>query len=369
MEFEKMGLKKDVLNALSNANLKNAFEVQETIVPLIFKGYNVIFTSRTGSGKTLTYLLGYVGKINKKLGLQMLVIVPTRELAIQVGKEMNTVCETLGINVGMLYGGREIKGDYRTLNKKNHILIATPGRLIMHVNEKRIKVGDVNYLVYDESDQMFDQGFYDDCAYIKKRVSNNAQIILSSATITSKVASFIEKEIVNFEFIMVGEIIPKNIVQEKIYCEKLEKNHLILELLKKKKFSKGIIFCNTKQKSTNISQFLNDNGYVAKAMNGSLDQKERINHLNLFKQGKIHFLVATDVASRGIHIQNVDLVINYDIPSRVEFYVHRIGRSGRLDSKGYSLALICPEDEEKFQNIEVEYQINVKDITKLKKNI
>ncbi len=161
-DFTKLSLKKEILDVLSRLKLNKSFEVQDKIVPLAMKGKNIVFTSRTGSGKTLAYLLGFLGKINKKQGIQMIVLVPTRELCIQVGKEMRGVCEPLGINVGMLYGGRDIPGDYRTLNKKNQILVGTPGRLLMHINEKKVKVGEVKYLVYDESDQMFDLGFYDD---------------------------------------------------------------------------------------------------------------------------------------------------------------------------------------------------------------
>jgi len=197
--FTKLGLKKEILDVLSRLKLNKSFEVQDKIVPLAMKGKNIVFTSRTGSGKTLAYLLGFLGKINKKQSTQMIVLVPTRELCIQVGKEIIKICELLGINVGMLYGGRDVQGDYRTLSKKNQILVGTPGRLILHVNEKKIKVGEVKYLVYDESDQMFDHGFYDDCAYMKQRVSKNAQMILSSATMTDKVNSFIKNEIVDYE--------------------------------------------------------------------------------------------------------------------------------------------------------------------------
>lgn len=363
-DFTKLGLKKEILDVLSRLKLNKSFEVQDKIVPLAIKGKNIVFTSRTGSGKTLAYLLGFLGKINKKQGTQMIVLVPTRELCIQVGKEIIRVCELLGINVGMLYGGRDIPGDYRTLNKKNQILVGTPGRLLMHVNEKKIKAGEVKYLVYDESDQMLDQGFYDDCAYMKQRVSKNAQIILSSATMTDKVKTFIENEIVDYELLRIGELIPKNIVQEKLYCEKLEKNKILLNLFSKKKFQRAMIFCNTKLKSYNIAEFLQKNNFKAKSLNSDLEQPERLNHLNLFKDGKIRILVATDVAARGLHIENVDLIVNYDVPTRQEFYVHRIGRTGRFDKKGYSLTFICPEDVDRFYNIEFEYELKVKEIDK-----
>ncbi|MDP2750509.1 MAG: DEAD/DEAH box helicase, partial [Nanoarchaeota archaeon] len=214
--FTELGLKKEILEVLARLNFKDTLDVQEKVIPLALKGKNVVFTSRTGSGKTLAYLLGFLSKINRKAGLQMIVMVPTRELCIQVGKEMKRVCEPLNINVGMLYGGRDFFGDNRTTTKKNQIMVGTPGRLIQHVNEKNIRVGDVKYLVYDESDRMFDNGFYDDCDYLRERVCKNAQIILASATITEKVESFIETVIVDYEFLKIGDLIPKNIVQEKL---------------------------------------------------------------------------------------------------------------------------------------------------------
>ena len=361
-DFTKLGLKKEILNVLSKLKFNNSFEVQDKIVPLAIKRKNVVFTSRTGSGKTLAYLLGFLGKINKKLNTQMIIIVPTRELCIQVGKEVKRICDLLDINVGVLYGGRDIQGDYRTINKKNQILVGTPGRLIPHINEKRIKIGEVKCLVYDESDQMFDHGFYQDCVYIKKRASKDAQIIFSSATMTDKVKIFIENEIVDYELLTIGELIPKNIIQEKLYCEKLEKNEILLNLFSKKKFKRAMIFCNTKQKSYDILEFLQENKFNAKSLNSDLGQVERLNHLNLFKDGKIRILITTDVAARGLQIEKVDLIVNYDVPTKYEFYVHRIGRTGRTDKKGYSLTFICPEDVQRFKDIEFKYKLNVLEI-------
>lgn len=360
-KFSDMGLKKEIVDILSRLNFTEATEVQDTIIPLALKGRNIVFTSRTGSGKTLAYLLGYISKINKKLGIQMVVLVPTRELCIQVGKEMTRVCEPLGIKVGMLYGGREIAGDSITINKKNHIMVGTPGRLIQHINAKRIKVGDVKYLVYDESDQMFDHGFFDECVYVKKRVSSGAQIIFSSATINEKVKQFIEAELTDYELLTIGELIPKNIIQEIILCPISEKKEVLLTFLQQHKFKRIMIFCNRKDKTAEITRFLSEHNYRARELNSDLTQDERFNTLNLFKDGKVHILVTSDVAARGIHIEKVDAVINYDVPTKPEFYIHRIGRTGRRDKDGYCLTLICPEDEDRFRNIEYNFELDVKE--------
>ncbi len=359
VSFQELGLKKEIVAVLDIKKFAHPLEVQEQIIPLATKGKNIVFTSRTGSGKTLAYLLGFIGRINKKIGLQMLVLVPTRELCIQVGKEIKNICDPLSINVGVLYGGRDFNRDYQTTAKKNSIIVGTPGRLIQHINEKNVRVGDVTYLVYDESDQMFDQGFYDECVYLKTRVCKNAQIILSSATITDKVHSFIENEIGDFELLQIGDLVPKSITQEKIFCEKSEKLKLMLDLFAKRRFRSAMVFSNTKIRCSDIFECLSKNNIKSRVLNASLEQKDRLNTLNLFKDGKIPVLVTTDVAARGLHIENIDIVLNYDIPTRPEFYVHRIGRAGRRDKAGYAISFICPEDVHRFEEIEKIYNQKV----------
>lgn len=361
--FSQLNLKKEIVSALDILKFKEVFEVQEKVIPLAIKGKNIVFTSRTGSGKTLAFTIGFLGKINKKLGIQMIVLVPTRELCIQVGKEIQKVCEPLGFKVGMLYGGREASGDYKTTNRKNHIMVGTPGRLIQHINNKNIKVGDTKLLVFDESDQMFDDGFADDCTYVKRRISNDAQLILSSATISGKVRNFMDEIIVDFEFLTLGSPIPLNISQEKLFCDIPDKNEVLLDLLSDKKSKRVLIFCNTRAKCHGIAKFLTDNKFRVRAISSNLTQNERLKHLNLFKSGRIPVLVATDVAARGLHIDDVDLVINYDVPTRTEYYVHRIGRTGRTDKHGRSITFVCPEDAARFETIERLFELDVKDIS------
>ena len=357
--FSKIGLKKNIIEVLSRMQFYETTEVQEKIIPLALQKKDIVFTSMTGSGKTLAYSIGFLSRINTKVGLQMLVMVPTRELCSQVAKELERICEPLNINVGKIYGGHNMSMDKKTLMKKNHIMVATPGRFIVYVNEKKIKVGEVKLLVFDESDQMFDNGFYEDCAYLISRVSKESQIILSSATISEKVEEFIEKEIVDYKLLKIGNQIPKNIKQEKILCPIPEKNKLLLRFLSNKKFERVLIFVNKKSRTELISKLLNNNEIKTSPISSDLEQKEREESLKLFKQGKIKVLVATDVAARGLQIQGVDMVINYDAPNRAEFYVHRIGRPGRRDKPGYSLTMICPEDDDRFHNIEFIYDIKV----------
>jgi ATP-dependent RNA helicase DeaD len=355
--LKNLGLKQNIMSALKKLKYQSFFEVQEKVIPLILKGKNVVFTSRTGSGKTLAYSLGYLGKINPKLGLQMLIIVPTRELAIQVTKELEQIGSQMDLNVGTIYGGREISGDYRTTKRKNQIIVATPGRLIQHINTKEVKVGEVKLLVFDESDQMFDNGFTKECHYIATRVSKDAQIALASATMSDKVKTFVDDVIFDYELLEIGYQIPQNIVQERYDVEIVDKNLFLLDFLKEEKAKKILIFCNKKLRSEEIADLLELHGYNAKWLNNNLTQEERINRLNNFKNNQLRILVASDIAARGLDIKNVDLVINYDVPPRKEYYVHRIGRSGRKDKKGRAVTFVCSEDQERFNNIITEFDL------------
>ncbi|MFW5977465.1 MAG: DEAD/DEAH box helicase [Candidatus Nanoarchaeia archaeon] len=357
--FSKLPLKKDILEMLDNLGFKKTREVQEKIIPLIINGQNIAFTSQTGSGKTLVYTVGFLSKLNPKQGLQMIVFVPTRELCSQVTAEMKRFCTPLNINIGMLYGARAIGKDATTLSKKNQIIVGTPGRVIHHINEKKLKVGEVKFMIYDESDQMFDNGFYNDCSYIKSRISKKAQIILASATTTDNVKKFIEEEIPDNTFLKIGIDIPKKLIQEKIYCPIADKIELLKKIILQKKIRKAIIFCNTKSKTDLIADKICHLAQV-EVIHADMLQKEREKHLRQFIEGNLQIIIATDVAARGLHIENIDTIINFDVPTREEFYVHRIGRSGRDGKKGYALTIICDEDIQRFENIEIVYRLKDK---------
>ncbi|PIZ53698.1 hypothetical protein COY28_03375 [Candidatus Woesearchaeota archaeon CG_4_10_14_0_2_um_filter_57_5] len=206
---------------------------------------------------------------------------------------------------------------------------------------------------------MFDDGFAEECAYIAERCNKYVQMVLASATITEKVKDFIKTVIPTHELLQVGELIPENITQEKLYCSKEDKPDIVLRFLTKQKIRRALVFCNTKVKCTELASFLAANNIYTYQLSSSLDQKGRINTLNLFKDGKIRVLVATDMAARGLHMLNVDCIINYDLPTRQEFYIHRIGRTGRDNKPGRSLSLVCPEDVERMRQLEEIYKLNI----------
>ncbi len=359
-EFAQLGLKKDIIQALNSVGHKNPLEIQEKVIPLILQKKNVLFQSQTGSGKTLAFTLGFLSRLNLKLGLQMVIITPTRELCQQVGKEIQGICDMLSINVGIIFGGRDIKGDHRTYKKKNQIMVVTPGRFVQHVNDKNIRIGEVKFLIFDECDQMFDDQFLKDCIYIRKRTSTTAQIVLASATITFNVTEFLKD--IDHEEVLLDKV-AENIVQEKISCRRDKKLAKLVEIVGKRRFRKYIVFANTKVKLFDITEALQENHFKAASISADLNQNERNNILDKFKHNQINVLVATDVAARGLHIENVDTVINFDVPPRKEFYVHRIGRTGRVGKKGHAVTLVCREDEERMQVIEDVFDVDVRDVS------
>ena len=358
-DFSNLGLKKGVLDALASLKFTTPTDVQKEIIPLVLSKKNLAFTSQTGSGKTLGFGLGFFSRINLKQNIQVLVLVPTRELCQQVGDELIRFGDIMGFNVGMLFGGHELVGDRRTISRRLHVVVATPGRLIQHINFKTVDVSGVSVLVFDESDQMFDNGFYEDCVYVKSRISSTAQIILSSATITSKVDIFLKTVVKNFSFVEVGALIPPSIAQDAIFCTIPEKKDLLVKFFEGEDFSRAIVFVNTKAKLNAIFDTLNDRGISAAQLSSDLEQKDREKCLRNFKANKFSVLVCTDIASRGLHIENVDIIVNYDVPSRSEFYVHRIGRTGRNGQKGYALTFVCPEDKDAFDVIIGEFNLNI----------
>jgi ATP-dependent RNA helicase DeaD len=364
--FQQLGLKKDVIEAINKLGYSKPTLVQEKIIPLVLEKHDLAFTAQTGSGKTLAYTLGVLSRIQPKQHIQLLIITPTRELCMQIGAELKKLGAILGFNVGSFYGGHDLNMDKRLITKKLHVVVATPGRLIQHINFKTLKVGDVKTIVFDESDQMFDNGFYDDCVYIINRVSVSAQVLLSSATINPQVEEFIGKYIPDHKQISIGVQIPKSISQEAFFCKIEEKNEELLTFLNKERPRSVLIFANTKTKLQSINDFLKSNDYKITMLSSDLEQKDREKVLEKFKERKYQILVCTDVASRGLQIDDVDLVINYDIPKRKEFYVHRIGRTGRTQKKGKSLSLVCPEDEEAFMAIQDEYAIDITILNSLK---
>jgi superfamily II DNA/RNA helicase len=274
---------------------------------------------------------------------------------------MQRVCTPLNLSIGKLIGGRPLSRDQPTLAKKNQIIVATPGRLIEHINTKRLKVGDVKFLVFDESDQMFDDGFFDDCVYLLERVSMQVQILLCSATITDKVHEFAHNGIQNYDELIIGSAIPAQITQEKLFCPIREKNDLLVELFSLQPVKRALVFTNTKLKCEQIVTYLKEHRLKAEVISSDLDQKHREQRLAKFTDGSINILVATDIAARGLHIPDVDLVLNYDVPTRTEFYIHRIGRTGRTKA-GRALTFICPEDEDRFIDIEYRYFLDVQEL-------
>lgn len=355
MNFENFNIKNEILKALTEEGYKKATLVQEKSLINTLKGKDVIVQSQTGTGKTAAFVIPIINSFmtNKT---KALIIAPTRELVIQIEKEAQKIAKYSGMNTVAIFGGEDYSRQLKKLNEDAELVIATPGRLMDFAKSKDINLKEFSFLVLDEADRMLDMGFQQDINWIISRMKarEERQTMLFSATLTSKTRQLawgLLNEPVEIE------IEPENIVIDKIeqslyhVCGE-EKFPLLLGLLKRENPGSAIIFTNTKHETENISRRLNANGYKTQYIIGDLPQNRRTKIIERVKNKQLDVLVATDVAARGLHINELDLVINYDLPEDYENYVHRIGRTARAGSSGKSISLACPRFVYGLQAIE-----------------
>jgi len=335
----------DVLKSLG---FINPTEIQKKAIPLALQGLNVIGQSKTGTGKTLAYTTPIIDKINpSSRNVEALVITPTRELCVQVANTFRSITKHFKIGVLEVYGGVDISHQKTALKSgKNQIVVATPGRLIDIYKQRFIDLSKIKTVVLDEADRMLDMGFFPDVEYIfRKLPKDNLHVMLFSATIFEEIMKAINKVTAGqYVIVRVGknedEFVVKEIRQEKyIIIDRNKKYATFKKILKKEKPEHMLVFCNTISKVELLYRRLkNDMKVPLLALTGKINQKRREKILNDFKTKKIQHLIATDVASRGLDIPNITHIINYDVPRFPENYVHRIGRTGRLDRKGGRVA-------------------------------
>ena len=347
MTFTELNLNDKLLDGIKKAGFIECMEVQARTLPLALAQKDVSVQSQTGTGKTAAFLIAiYDLLIKQKLKTQRaLIIVPTRELAVQIEQEAKILGSFLDINCGSFYGGVGYKEQEQLLRDKTEILIGAPGRLMDLERSRKVNFGDTSVLVIDEADRMFDMGFIPDLRKMLRKMPprNKRLTMLFSATLTTRVWQLAWEHMNNPERIVINpeQLTVKEITQELYHVSKSEKVRLLLGLLDRDKPSNALIFTNTKIGAIELSQRLSHNGYDCQFIIGDLPQKRRIHTIELLKEGKLKYLVATDVAARGLHINDLDLVVNYDLPEDPESYVHRIGRTARAGQKGKSIALAC----------------------------
>ncbi len=364
--FSNLKLKKELLEVIKEIGYTKPTNIQIKCIPLYLKGCDILGIAKTGSGKTASYVLPILNCIllNSNL-LQALVLVPTRELSIQISNYFKIFCKYIKFKVLSLYGGQKYNIQLIGLKDKPNIIVSTPGRLIDYLNRGLLNLNNIKYLVLDEADEMLRFGFLNDVKKILSYIKNKHQTSLFSATISNNIKNiaskfmFFPKEI-NLSFNNNNKIdnIPKNIKQYYclIYFFK-DKFNILVKFLEIEKFNAIIIFVRTKSYTIKLSNLLIKIGYSCAPLNGDMDQNLREKTIYNLRNNKISILVATDIASRGLDINNVDLIINYDLPMDIKSYIHRIGRTGRAEKIGKAILFI--EKKELFFLNMLKNKINV----------
>ncbi len=340
-------LSKAMIALLEAQGITVATPVQEEIIPAIANGQDVLAQSETGSGKTLSFAIPIIEKLQRSDGLQALVLVPTRELCVQVTGEFFKYSSGKHLGIVSVYGGVSINMQTTKLRNAN-IIIATPGRLLDLMNRNVVKLGSIKYFVCDEADRMLDMGFIRDVEKIARQLPPKHQTMLFSATVSKEIEKLAWKFLHNPKNVRLASTV-KQIFLRQTYCivTPERKMDLLASLLKEKRHL-AIIFCNRKHITVKLAKELMGLGIYARCLNGNMSQPQRERVTNEFRQNKFTALVATDVAARGLDIDNVSHVYNYEIPKDVESYTHRVGRTARAGKKGEAISLVATEDEKKF---------------------
>ena len=342
--FQDLGLSQEMLKALEKKGYGYPTTIQQEAIPPFMEWKDVIAKAPTGTGKTFAFGIPMIEHIDPALeAVQGLILAPTRELAIQIGDELRgllTYCQ--GIRVAVLYGGAGIGGQLKQLEKKPQIVVATPGRLMDHYNRKSIRLDKIQTVVLDEADRMLDMGFFKDVTRIIEKVKNRKNLGLFSATISQEVMTvswMYQRDEVEITVEPKQEDRP-DIDQYSLTVTPLEKAETTLRLIRSQGYERVMIFCNTKHMCQRLSDDFKRAGLDCDCIHGDIRQSQREKTMQRYRDGKLAILVATDVASRGIDVDDVDCVINYDIPEENEYYVHRIGRTGRAKRKGVAWSII-----------------------------
>ena len=358
--FEDLALSDDVLDALYDMRFEKCTPVQARCIPPILEGRDVIGIAQTGTGKTAAYLLPLLTLLKQeshpKDAVNCLVMAPTRELAQQIDQALQGFGYYVDVNGVAVYGGNDgvrYEQERKSLKRGADIVIATPGRLLTHLDLGTFDLSRTTHLVLDEADRMLDMGFSDDILKIVKHLPEQRQTILFSATMPAKIRELAHKIMHNPEEVSIAISKPaENIRQSLFICKENDKTAIIKHLFADQKPERVIIFCGSKQKVKELNITLKRKGYNVEAMHSDLEQKQRDEVMLGFKAGRIDILVATDIVARGIDIDDITLVINYDVPRDAEDYVHRIGRTARAGRNGRAGTLVGEKDRYALRNIE-----------------
>lgn len=380
IKFEELGLSKETLSALKKKGFEEPTPIQEKTIPILMKEQkDVIGQAQTGTGKTAAFGIPIIEDLehSKSRDVQALILAPTRELAVQVAEEINSLKGRRKLFVLPVYGGASIDHQIRGLKRGADIVVGTPGRVIDHINRGTLKLNNLKYMILDEADEMLNMGFIEDVERILAETNQNKKMLLFSATMPRKILNLAKRFMGDYEIVSVKEEQLTADLTDQIYFEVRESDKFesLCRIIDVEKEFYGLVFCRTKVNVEKVANKLIDRGYSAEALHGDISQYQRERILRKFKTQNINILVATDVAARGIDINNLTHVINYSLPQNPESYVHRIGRTGRAGQEGTAITFVTPEEYRKLAfikryantNIRKEKIPEVKDIISIKK--
>jgi len=360
MNFNELNLNSQLLEAISYAGYVKATPVQELSIPIILEGRDIIACAQTGTGKTAAFALPVMSKLLEKETnkIQALVIVPTRELAIQIVQWMDGLSYFTNISAMSVYGGGDgisFEQEKTALTKGANIIVATPGRLLSHLNLGYVNFDELKFLILDEADRMLDMGFFDDIMRVVNTIPKERQTLMFSATMPQKIRQLANKILRDPAEVSIAISKPaEGVVQGAYMAYDAQKVPLIKKLLvgKEEELKSVIIFASRKETVKSLETELRKQKLSVRSIHSDLEQSEREEVMRMFKSRQIQGLVATDIVSRGIDIDDIGLVINFDVPGDAEDYIHRIGRTARAESTGVAITFINDKDQEKFQKIE-----------------
>ena len=356
MKFEELNIDERILRAIEDMGFEETSPIQTQAIPAVCEGIDVVGQAQTGTGKTAAYTIPMLMKINPQIKKpQAIVLCPTRELAVQVAEEIRKLAKYMSdIKVLPVYGGQEIVRQIKSLKTGVQIIVGTPGRVMDHMRRKTVKFDNINMVILDEADEMLDMGFREDMETILTDTPQDRQTVMFSATMPKAIMDIARNFQKDAKVIKVvrKELTVSNI--EQFYYEVRPKNktEVLCRLIDIYNPRLSVVFCNTKRQVDELISELKGRGYFADGIHGDMKQQQRDRVMDDFRSGKVDILIATDVAARGIDVDDVDMVFNYDIPQDEEYYVHRIGRTGRAGRSGMALSFISGKEVYKLKDIE-----------------
>jgi len=362
MKFEELEISKEIVEKTIEQGFDKLTLIQERCIPEIIKGRDVVGQAETGSGKTVAFCLPILEKIQKRGGLQAVVLTPTRELCIQVTDVFKTFGKILNIKTTSIYGGVGIEPQIKRI-KTSEIVVGTPGRMLDHLRRKTIDFRNVRFLIIDETDKMLEMGFIDDVEKIIKYTPINRQTLMFSATIMDSIHRLMNRHLKTPVIIKTKSQVDKSKLHQIYYdiYKKNDKFSLLVHLLKNDTSGLAIVFCATRKESDIVARNLRKNGIHALAIHGGMSQNKRTQSLDAIKNEITEVLVATDVAARGLDIKNVSHIYNYDVPKTSIEYIHRIGRTARAGENGAAITLLTAPDHDNFRRVQSNEELNIEE--------